>query len=329
VTVIDPSYRVTLFNQRAGEIVGRIVETGTPMNRWDVRLFHLDGTPMAFAERVSVRALAGETVRDFTYEMREPERDPYVVRASSAPIRDASGEVVRAVSIFEDVTEEIRRAEADTNFVANAAHQIRSPIAAIASASGALAAGAKDLPAARDRFLDHIAREVARMEQLAAGLLALARAERGETPASLSLLALRPILQRVIDRSSPKNGVGLELTCPANLTAFTNEALVSEALANVVMNAMQHTPRGTVTVRGQESPDGASIEICDEGRGVPSADRERIFERFFRGSAPAGTGVGLGLSIAAAATTAAGGALELVDSPVGACFRFNFRGLLG
>jgi two-component system sensor histidine kinase TctE len=329
VTVIDPSYRVTLFNQRAGEIVGRIVETGTPMNTWDVRLFHLDGTAMAFDERVSVRALAGETVRDFTYEMREPERDPYVVRASSAPIRDASGEVVRAVSIFEDVTEEIRRAEADTNFVANAAHQIRGPIAAIASASAALTAGAKEDPTARDRFLEHIAREVARMEQLAAGLLTLARAERGEFQPPLSLIALRPLLQRVIDRSSPKDGVDLELTCPAHLTAYTNEALVSEAVASVVMNAVQHTNRGTVRLRGRERSDGASIEICDEGPGIPAVDRERVFERFFRGSVPAGTGVGLGLAIAATATSAAGGVLELVESPVGACFRFSFRGFLG
>jgi signal transduction histidine kinase len=225
----------------------------------------------------------------------------------------------------EDVTEARRREQADRDFVANAAHQIRSPIAAIASAHGALSAGAKEQPEARDRFLEHIGREVARMQQLAAGLLALARAERGDTPAPLSRIPLRPLLQRVIDRSTPKAGVNVELSCPEQLTALTNEALVSEALANVVTNAVQHTTQGTVALRGAQMNGAASIEVSDEGPGIAAPDRDRVFERFFRGSGPAGGGVGLGLSIAAAATHAAGGTLALVDSPAGACFRFTFQ----
>jgi signal transduction histidine kinase len=225
----------------------------------------------------------------------------------------------------EDVTGGRRREQADRDFVANAAHQIRSPIAAIASAYGALSYGAKEQPEARDRFLEHIGREVARMQQLAAGLLALARSERGDTPAPLSTIPLRPLLQRVIDRSTTKEGVDLELSCPEQLTAFTNEALMSEALANVVTNAVQHTTRGKVALRGVRMNGGASIEILDEGPGIAGPDRDRVFERFFRGSRPGSGGVGLGLSIAAAATQAAGGMLELVDSPAGACFRFTFQ----
>jgi signal transduction histidine kinase len=258
------------------------------------------------------------------FEARDTERAPYLVSASAAPIRDSTGKVILAVCVFDDVTEGRRRAEADRDFVANAAHQIRSPIAAIASACGALSAGAKDAPEARDRFLEHIEREVARMKQLADGLLALARAERGDVPASLSLIALKPLLQRASDGSPTKDGVDFELSCPDDLTAFTNEALVAEALANIVTNAVQHTTRGTVTLRGEHGPAGASIEICDEGPGIAPQDRERIFERFYRGPRPATAGVGLGLAIAAAATHAAGGILELVDSPVGTCFRFTF-----
>jgi PAS domain S-box-containing protein len=325
ITVIDHSYRVTRFNQRAREITGHMVTTSTPMDGWLVDLFHVDGTPMAFSERPSIRALGGETSRNVVFETRDTEGPPHVLNASSTPIRDAAGDVIFAVSMFEDVTEGRRREQADRDFVANAAHQIRTPIAAIASAFGALKAGAKDEPEARDRFLEHIEREVARMQQLAAGLLALARAERGDVPAPLSTIALRPLLQRVIDRSTPKAGVDLELSCPEQLTAFTNEALVSEALANVVTNAVQHTSQGTVAVRGAQSNGGASIEIRDDGPGIHGEDRERVFERFFRGSRPMGGGVGLGLAIAAAATHAAGGILELVDTPAGACFRFTFN----
>jgi signal transduction histidine kinase len=168
------------------------------------------------------------------------------------------------------------------------------------------------------------------MQQLAAGLLTLARAQRRDVPAPRSMIALRPLLQRVIDRNAPKAGVDLELSCPERLTAFMNEALVSEAVANVVTNAVQHTSRGTVAVRGAQVEGGASIEISDDGPGIHGQDRERVFERFFRGSRPAGAGVGLGLAIAVAATHAAGGILELVDAPAGACFRFTFeRAALG
>jgi signal transduction histidine kinase len=323
VTVIDPSYRVTRFNRRAGEIIGQMV-TASSMDEWSVDLFHPDGTPMEFADRPAIRALGGETSRNVVFEARDTERAPYLVNASAAPIRDATGKVVLAVTVFDDVTEGRRRAQADRDFVANAAHQIRSPIAAIASALGALSAGAKDAPDARDRFLEHIEREVARMQQLAEGLLALARAERGDVPAPLSVIALKPLLQRVSDRSATKDGVDLQVFCPDDLAAFANEALLTEALANVVTNAVQHTTRGTVTLRGQHRRAGASIEVCDEGPGIAAQDRGRIFERFYRGPRPAAAGVGLGLAIAAAATHAAGGVLELVDSPVGACFRFTF-----
>jgi signal transduction histidine kinase len=325
VTVIDKSFRVTRFNRRAGEIIGSNVTTGMPMEGSSIELFHLDGTPMEFAERPSVRALGGQTSLNAVFEVRDTERGPYLLSASSTPIRDAMGEVILAVTVFEDVTDGRRRANADRDFVANAAHQIRTPIAAIASAFGALSAGAKDEPEARDRFLEHIKREVARMQQLADGLLALAQAEREDSPAPLSVVSLRPLLQRVIDLSTAKAGVDLALVCPEHLTVFTNERLMSEALANVVTNAVQHTTRGTVALRGEQTQAGASIEVCDEGPGIADRDRERVFERFYRGEGRVGAGVGLGLAIAAAATHAAGGMLELVDSPAGACFRFTFR----
>jgi signal transduction histidine kinase len=323
VMVTDPSYRVTRHNQRAGEIIGPMLTTTGSMDEWAVELFCPDGRPMEFADRPAIRALRGETSRNVVFEARDTERAPYLINASSAPIRDATGRVILAVTAFDDVTEGRHRAEADREFVANAAHQIRSPIAAIASACGALRAGAKDEPEARDRFLEHIEREVARMQQLAEGLLALARDERGEVPAPLSVIALKPLLQRVSDRSAIKDGVDIQLFCPDDLTAFTNEALVTEALANVVTNAVQHTTR-TVVLRGEQAPAGAIIEVRDDGPGIADQDRERIFQRFYRGPRPAAAGVGLGLAIAAAATQAAGGVLEVVDSPVGACFRFTF-----
>jgi two-component system sensor histidine kinase VicK len=325
VIVLDPSYRVTRFNQRAREIAGGLVTSTAPMGDWLVDLYHLDGTPLEFGERPSVRALRGEASEDVVYEVREPGRDPFVLKGSSTPIRDDTGELIFAVSVFEDITETQRREQADRDFVANAAHQIRTPIAAMMSASQALQAGAKNEPEMRDRFLGHIDRELARMRMLADGLLALARAERGDLAPMLSPIKLKPVLERVIEHSANKDGVELELVCPEEVIACTNEALVSEALANVVTNGVQHTIRGTVTVRVAQQPETATVEVWDEGPGISGQARARVFERFYRGPRPAEAGVGLGLAIAAAATHAAGGALELVDTPAGTCFRFTFR----
>jgi signal transduction histidine kinase len=325
VTVLDPSFHVTRFNQRAREITGPLVTSTAPMEDWLVDLYHLDGTPMPFDERPSVRALRGETSEDVVFEVREPGRDPFVLKGSATPIRDDAGEPIFAVSVFEDITESQRREQADRDFVANAAHQIRTPIAAMMSASQALQAGAKNEPEMRDRFLGHIDRELARMRMLADGLLALARAERGDLAPTLSPIKLRPVLERVIERSANKDGVDLELICEEDVTACTNEALVIEALANVVTNGVQHTTRGTVTVQATQEPESATVEVSDEGPGITGLARTRVFERFYRGPRPAEAGVGLGLAIAAAATHAAGGVLELVDAPVGTCFRFTFR----
>jgi two-component system, OmpR family, phosphate regulon sensor histidine kinase PhoR len=330
VTMIDTSYRVTMFNRRAREITGRMVETATPLIEWPVDLFHLDGSPMAFEERPSVRALQGEVTRDVLYEAHDPDRAPYMVDASATPIRDRSGQVILAVTVFEDVTERRLRDTADRDFIANAAHQLRTPIAAISSAYGALNAGAKNEPAVRDRFLDHIDRDASRMQRVTEALLALARAQRGDTPPVLSVVALQPLLERLVALSAPKKGVEVELSCPSQLAAITNEELVSEALANVLTNAIQHTASGVVDVRCDRQDGQASIAITDGGPGIAPEDRARVFERFFRGSLETGPGVGLGLAIAAAATQAAGGLLELVDSPGGASFRFTFeRAMLG
>jgi PAS domain S-box-containing protein len=322
-TLLDPSYRVTFFNRRAREITGRRADGATPLVDWPIELFHPDGRPMGFEERPSVRALRGEISSNVVYEARDPERPAYFVNASSTPIRNSAGEVIYALSVFEDVTDARRRERADEEFIANAAHQILMPISAIASACGALNAGAKDDPEARELFLGHIEREVERMQKLAAALLTLAHTERDGAPAPRSPIALRPLLTQVIELSLRKEGVRIELRCPEEVSAVTNAALLSEAVENVVTNAVQHTEHGTVAVTGAQSEGSTRIEIVDGGSGIPRQDRARVFERFFRGSRPVGTGAGLGLAIAAAATHAAGGVLELVDSPVGTCFRFT------
>ena len=324
ITVIDPSLRVTHFNQRAREIIGCLVTSTTPMADWPVELYHLDGTPMGFDERPSVRALLGEESEDVVFEVGEQGRDPYVLKGSATPIRDDAGEPIFAVSVFEDVTETQRREQADRDFVANAAHQIRTPIAAMMSASQALQAGAKNEPEMRDRFLGHIDRELARMRMLADGLLAHYAAPNAATffhplPDQAEARA------RARDRAQRKQGrrrarAGLPGGC---------DRLHERGARQRGARERSHQRRAAHHARNGHRAGGAAAgerhgRSLRRGRDRGLA-RTRVFERFLRGHHPAEAGVGLGLAIAAAATNAAGGVLELVDAPVGTCFRFTFR----
>src|SRR5919109_2150378 len=87
-----------------------------------------------------------------------------------------------ATLVFQDVSERTRRDRARTEFVANAAHELLTPLTGIASAAHVLESGAKEVPEMRDRFVDHIARECSRLIRVARGLLVLARAQSDEEP---------------------------------------------------------------------------------------------------------------------------------------------------
>jgi signal transduction histidine kinase len=114
---------------------------------------------------------------------------------------------------------------------------------------------------------------------------------------------------------SPKPLVAVEVDCPPAAAAIADEALLSEALANLVANALEHTEAGTVRIAVEGDSETLTIEIADTGTGIAPAELERVFERFHRGTAE-GEGAGLGLSIAKAAIEAQGGTLEL-ESAVG------------
>src|SRR5205814_9913795 len=116
-------------------------------------------------------------------------------------------------------SERERRERAEREFVANAAHELRTPVAAIASAVEVLQAGAKDAPADRDLFLGHIEREAARLTRLARALLVLARAQARHEPPPLQLVELAPLLGQVAAAILPPGDVQVVVDCPLALAA--------------------------------------------------------------------------------------------------------------
>lgn len=223
---------------------------------------------------------------------------------------------------LEDVSARERRERAERDFVTNAAHELQTPLAAITSAVQVLQAGAKNNVADRDRFLAHVEAACGRLERLARALLVLARAQTGVERPRQEIVPVAALLSSVADGLAPGREVNVD--CAADVAVLANRPLLEQALANLGQNAAKHS-RGPIVLAGRRSAESVRIQVRDNGGGISKADRERIFERFYRGEAPT-DGFGLGLSIAAEAVKAIDGELELETSSSGTKFSIRLPG---
>ncbi len=221
-----------------------------------------------------------------------------------------------ALLLMQDVTARERRSRAEREFVTNAAHELRTPIAAIAGAIEVLQGGAKEQPADRDLFLGHIERESSRLGRLAAALLLLARIQTGHRVTTLGVVEVRPLLEDVVRQLEPHDGVEVQISCEPGLSVLADRDLLSQAVLNVAANAARHTKEGEIELACRDLGRACEIEVRDTGPGITDLDRERVFDRFFRGRGPKGSGSGLGLAITREIMRALSGTIEL-DSTVG------------
>jgi signal transduction histidine kinase len=227
-----------------------------------------------------------------------------------------AGATSSAVLILQDVSARERQRRAERDFVSNAAHELRTPIAAINSAVEVLLGGAEASAADRELFLGHIGRESARLERLADALLLLARIQTGQEQPTLELVEIAPLLDDVAAQLEPHAGVALNVKCGPAVRALADRLLLRQAVWNVAANAARHTRSGSIVLYGRDLGSVAEIEVEDTGSGIAPAERERAFERFSRGGGPPGGGAGLGLSIAREIVRALGGSIHL-DSELG------------
>jgi signal transduction histidine kinase len=211
-----------------------------------------------------------------------------------------------ATILLRDVTDHNRRGRAEREFIANAAHELLTPLTGIVGAAHVLEAGAKNVPEDRDRFIAHIAAECNRLARIARSLLVLARAQSGEEPPRLEILALRSVL----DESVAGVEMDVVVRCAPGLTVFADFDLVSQAFTNLVANAARHGRGGRIVVEAREV-EGDLVEI--DVRSGDDGDRELtdVRARFRSGEGRDGAGFGLGLSIAEQSLEVMGGHLLL------------------
>lgn len=222
-------------------------------------------------------------------------------RRVTASSRDEVGELARAFNTMAAELAEVDRMRRD--LVANVSHELRTPIGALRAKLENLV---DDVEPIERGTLEPMLRQVERLGGLVEQLLDLSKLEAGVVPLERANFMAATLLEQVIDewRSRAElRDVRLEAEVqPASLVVNADEDRLRQVVANLVANAVRHSPRGgRVLVRAAGRDGIVRLEIVDEGPGIPAADAERVFERFYRSdqarSAGEG-GSGLGLSIA-------------------------------
>jgi signal transduction histidine kinase len=219
-----------------------------------------------------------------------------------------------AIFVLIDISERERVERAEREFVANAAHEFRTPLTAITSAIEVLQAGAKQLDPERDLFLGHIEREAARLRRLTHSLLLLARAQTLRERPRVELVELEPLLDEAARVAAVRPNVRVEVDCPRDLGALANREMAEQILSVLVSNAAHSTAKGEIELRGRHGGSEAVVTVADTGTGVTDEVIARVGDRFVTASEG---GFGLGLSIACQLAEALDGHLELARRPSG------------
>ncbi|MFE5893285.1 ATP-binding protein [Streptomyces sp. NPDC056462] len=205
-------------------------------------------------------------------------------------------------------------------FVADASHQLRTPLTALRLSLDNIADGVDDEFVKED--VEQATAEVVRMSRLVNGLLVLARAEAKVTAAEP--LVLGDIVQErlaVWRPAADERGVTIALggSADGRLLVLTSPGHMEQVLDNVLSNALEVSPDGgTITVRAEQRGDEVVLSVDDEGPGMSDTDKSRAFDRFWRGKGLTGrTGSGLGLAVVKQLVTDDGGTVALRDAPGG------------
>lgn len=297
LVAVDDDERIVHINAVAARLAGVPAEQCVGLRVWEV---------------LRIPALT-EVLREALRQADAVERDIVLARtphdqvltAFAAPWRDGSGAVVGAVAVLHDRTRVRQLEQTRQDFVANASHELKSPVTAIRG----LAETIQDDPAmdvdTRSKFVSRILDETGRLEGIVGDMLALARAERRDEAEEHVPLDLREIVAAALatfEAKAAANEIDLNgKTAESPVVVSGSAEALRDAVANLVDNALNYTPAGgSVTVSIDVAAGRALVVVRDTGVGIAAEHHERIFERFYRVDKARSRqlgGTGLGLAI--------------------------------
>jgi two-component system OmpR family sensor kinase len=254
---------------------------------------------------------------------RVPDGDPNTeLGRLGASLNEMLATLEEAVTREQESQERLRR------FIADASHELRTPVTAISGYAELRAKGGLATPEAEDQAWSRIESESARMAALVEDLIMLARLGEGQ-PIILDSVDLVQIARDVAtDHTAIDPGRPVTVEAPESLVLQGDSQRLHQVVSNLLANVRVHTPPGTLTtilVEDQEA--WAMLAVIDDGPGIPEGSLDRVFQRFHRADLSRSRrsgGSGLGLSIVQAIVDAHGGTVDAENDPGGGA-RFTVR----
>jgi signal transduction histidine kinase len=256
-------------------------------------------------------------------------RDP--VDATPLPLAGLPAELTPMVAAFNELLERTAAArDHEQRFLADAAHELRTPLAALRVQSQVARRARNE--AQRAQALDELVSGIDRCTRLAEQMLELARVDAAAAQPRVGVFDLNAVAEDVVamlsgQAAQQRSTLQLVLSGDAPLPAHGDDALVTVALRNVVDNALRYSPAGSC-VRVQTETDSQQrpvASVTDQGPGIPLPKREQVLERFVRLASHDATGSGLGLSIVQRVCSLIGATLTFSDGPLGRGMRVSIR----
>ena len=301
------------------EVGGRMVARNAAMSRMlGGSSTVLEATRSADLQDLCARGLAGWPQRR---ELALPALDVQV-DAQVAPLSHA-----RALLVLRDLTAERRADRVRRDFIANASHELRTPVTAIRAAAETLLEGGLELTDQAREFVQMIARHAHRLTRLTDDLLDLSKLETGAWKPQVGPVQLAPLAASVLDlfrERAEEKRIALQADVPERLRANADRRALEQILVNLLDNAVKFTPNdGRVTLLGDGLGPTVVLSVVDSGPGIEPRHQSRIFERFYRadeGRSRELGGTGLGLAIVKHLSQAMGGEAGLESSRNGSRF---------
>jgi len=320
IVAVDRDGQVVLWNSAAEEITG--VPQEEAIGRTTVQVLQLQlesaetGTP--YGQRLVSITRGGEEVW---------------LSLSEAVMRDPLGAVAGRIFAFRDISADRMVEQVKSDFVAAVSHELRTPLTSIYGFAETLLR--EDVPFGEEErriFLGYIASESERLTEIVDQLLNVARLDAGDLQVELGRIDVGTVVSELVEtveESGVVNGHRFEIDLPDEpLAAEADPDKVRQVFNILVENALRYSPGGgTVTVGARRNHDRVEVRVADEGIGIPAAEHERIFRKFYRAESAArdgAAGTGLGLFIAKELVTAMGGRIW-VDSTEGKGSSFSFE----
>ena len=304
VVLLDRRFNVLTANSAARRILGMTPDGGEALSLKDI-------------------TLPGDDADDADALLRfksDIDRDSRIYEPRMSPFTGAAGAVEGYVMVFWDVTEERRFEESRRRFISMLSHQLKTPMTSLTMSISLLNEKLRGSTPAADEMLNMARSDCDALSSLITELIGASR----DTPAGLSLSLRRNDLGAVLSAAmkqfasqAEKKGVALDLDLSAPVFAQVDPIKFPWAVANIVRNALRHTPSGgRISLRMTAENDSAHITISDDGPGIEKDKIKHVFEPYTSlNENPTPDSMGLGLTIAREIVEAHNGAIEVKSEP--------------